>query len=133
MDLIDTWEFFTKEDLYQYNSLICFGPIWITADREEIPIVMMHSAHLFNAVRMLFNHCVPPEHATGPHKKWHIPISAEFRKAAMVALLQELTKRRDLSIRQLDELGHMADTVNHLLNGRMPPIKFQNKRTFDEI
>ena len=96
----------------------------------------MNTHHLFYSIRMIFNHTVPAEHATGPHRKYNLKDhSAEMRRFVLVAMLQELVTRPDRPRWMDNELAHMADTVNHLLNGRMPPLKLRStqKVKFDDL
>lgn len=132
-DAGDDWnKFELKEYARTRGSLI-----WVTQKREEIAIENMNTWHLFHAIRMIFNHSVPVEHATGPHKRYNGPqyTDAKMRKFVLIAMLQELATRFDIQNWMYDELNHMADTVNYLLKGKYPPIKLKPKNTtkFDDI
>lgn len=110
--------------------------IWITQTGEQIRIQDMNTWHMFHAVRMLFNHTVPKEHATGLHKRYNMQDQdPKLRGMVMFAMLQILIERNDLTGWMRDELGHMARVANELLNHRMPQLVLKSnvKRSFDEV
>lgn len=128
----DNWDEWDQDEFE--DSM--YSLFWVTQDREVIRIPDMNTHHIFFAIRMIFNHTVPKEHATGPHRRYNLQNhGAQIRRFVLIAMLQELIRRPDRPKWMDDELGHMADTVNHLLNGRMPPLKLRpsKKVKFDDL
>ncbi|SRR6266436_4093582 len=88
--------------------------IWSTADGDNFYVHSMATEHLFHALRMLFNHTVPPAFRVGKFirragvSRW----PATYREQAMRKIAEEIAQRNDRDIWIEDELDDM------LLNAR---------------
>ena len=77
--------------------------IWVTAQGERIPITKMETTHLFNAMKMVFNHLAE---AHGGMPVWFVRQYGDVARAAEIAphvmaemcakMLAELDRRNDL-------------------------------------
>lgn len=125
-----SWDYFDHDEF----ALSQWDLYWVTQEGDDIRIPDMNTHHMFFAIRMIFNHSVPAEHATGPHKRYRLHDHAPaLRRFILVAMLQELVKRTDLAAWMRDELGHMAHTVDALLHGHYPQLKLKTKVKFDDL
>lgn len=78
---------------------------------EEIKVSDMHTDHLFNAFRMIWNDSVPDDAKIEPFKKYHPRTwSKRFVRAACLAIYNELEKRT-LKLWQQQELQRMKFMV----------------------
>lgn len=94
---------------------LSFNPlIWITAEGERLPLTKMGTSHLFNAMKMCFNH-LAERHGGQPiqfTKHWHgarqlAVYKPEVLATWVVAMLTELDRRRDIPfslIKPLEEI-----------------------------
>lgn len=90
--------------------------VWVTQDGEEMRPSEMKTTHLFYSLRMIWNHTAPPAlqlpggRYNGPQ---HWPIAR--RRAAVAALLDELTRRDDLPVSLDIQLGIMRQRAGLVL------------------
>jgi len=82
--------------------------LWRTHDKRDIAPQEMKTSHLFNTVRMIFNHSVPVEHQIIGCKKWNlVGVTKEIRLVAIREMLGELSLREDITEDALAQLEHM--------------------------
>lgn len=90
--------------------------LWITFDGEVLSADEMATPHLLNALRMLWNHNVPPAFRVGKFTR-HNEVygwSREYRQDAISAFLAELNERDDLEQSDRDELADICDNAELL-------------------
>lgn len=81
---------------------------WRTQGGERIPYSKMRTAHLFYALRMIWNHTAPPEFQIeggrydGP-ESWPV----EVRRRKVQALVAELSRRKPLPAWMVEQLKQM--------------------------
>lgn len=92
----------------------CTGYRWSTHDSGLIAPRDMSTDHLFNTVRMVFNHTVPPAYVIPGCKKWRLKLSLEQRTEALRHLIPELASRR-LSASQVKQFSYMQRVAARLL------------------
>jgi hypothetical protein len=85
---------------------------WTTREGVVIFVEHMTTSHLFNCVRMIFNHTVPPHLRLREGGRYDMSaFSLTRRKEAIRCMLKELTHpNRTLEPYQLKQLKQMADT-----------------------
>ena len=81
---------------------------WITQEGEEIAISDMDTAHLYYSVRMLWNHYCPPDLQLRPFKLYLLHFSREYVVSRLRSMVEELSRRGDLTERQLSDLNFMC-------------------------
>jgi hypothetical protein len=83
---------------------------WRTREGEILTPSEMKTSHLFNCVRMIFNHTAPDEMKLRPFKHWPGWDRAPSyqKRVCVTAFLRELLHRSDLGPEQIDQLRHMA-------------------------
>ena len=83
---------------------------WRTQEGEVLTPPEMETSHIFNCVRMIFNHTAPEEMKLRPFKHWPSweDVPAIQKRVCVMAFLTELSRRTDLNPSQLSQLRHMA-------------------------
>lgn len=95
------------------------GPlVWTTAEGQRIPIRLMETSHLFNAMKMTFNHLAAMH---GGEPVWFTREYCDFTTAAItgpqrlarivVAMLAELETRRDLPEQYAEPLAAISTQI----------------------
>lgn len=89
--------------------------IWTQQDGTPIAVSEMKTTHLFYALRMIWNHTVPPPFQL-PGGRYNGPQnwSVKKRREAVRAFLVELSHRDDLPVSLDIQLGIMRDTARTL-------------------
>jgi hypothetical protein len=93
-------------------------PIWTTNEGERIPVYKMETSHLFNAMKMMFNH-LAAEHGGQPvwFQKRYEGAQAMARAIPgtvawwVVVMLAELGRRDDIPARYLSPLQEIREQV----------------------
>lgn len=67
---------------------------WRCQDKRVLRIGDMETRHIFNCVRMLWNHHVPEHMQLKPFKRYVIRMRRGYIIGAMYAMLQELLTRK---------------------------------------
>lgn len=92
--------------------------IWTTQTGEQIAVCDMETSHLFNTVRMIFNHSVP--HAFRIEGgRYDLRVPAQVRAEALRSMLIELSSRNDLTYYHKRRLQHMASVVRDLATNKL--------------
>lgn len=95
------------------------GPlIWTTAEGERMPITAMATSHLFNAMKMVFNHIAD---VWGGEPVWFNHQYSDYTTAALTGphrlaqvvftMLEELDRRKDLDPKYLEPLAAIRRQV----------------------
>lgn len=92
--------------------------IWITRKGEVQYVDEMATPHIFYALRMLFNHAVPPAFRIGDFKRYPEleEWSNDYKLDAQKAFLTELKLRDDLESELQYELDDMFLNADALAN-----------------
>lgn len=77
---------------------------WRTHSGHYMTAKEMATAHLFNAVVLIWNHTTPEWMKFRPFKEWHFEQTASERKQALRIFIRELTGRKDLTEFQRNKL-----------------------------
>ena len=86
---------------------------WVTQDGTIMRPRDMHTSHLYNALRMIWNHSVPRAFAVLPfNHQYKINIPRPERRLAIANLFSELMNRNDLTEGMKNGLRKMAEYVN---------------------
>lgn len=89
--------------------------LWVTHKGKEIVLPReMATPHLFYALRMIYNHSVPPCFRVGEFKRYiDVPNwDPRYRAQAIRAFVAELTKRDDIICeRHEEDLAHQLDDM----------------------
>lgn len=86
---------------------------WKTSRDEHIPVASMETRHLFNTVRMIWNHTMPRDAALEPYRRYAFGpfYTPEYMKAAIYHIMRELKTRQDITDAQRADLDRMASYV----------------------
>lgn len=114
---METHKLATLQQAFDAHQLHRPGTLlWRSQDGRETFIEHMQTTHLFNSIRMIFDHTVPQEHQIEggryPITERNMPL--DTRKMVIQHMLQELTFRNDLQPSHLRDLAHMRDTFARL-------------------
>lgn len=86
--------------------------VWKTQDGRRLQIGDMETSHLFNTVRMLWNHFAPAHYQLHPFRKYRIRMRRTYILTRLEAMLTELSARKDeLTEQQLDQLAFMTSAA----------------------
>lgn len=104
---------FTDNELRQLLAGTGENFVWITHKRKLMRPRNMATPHLFYTVRMLFNHSVAPCFRVGQFIRYKdVPTwTLQYKRAAAVAMLTELSKREDLDSEDQHELDDMNENA----------------------
>lgn len=85
-------------------------------DRGFLRIDKMASSHLFNTLRMIWNHSAPEEFKLHPYKMYKFGpfYTAEYMHDAVTAMLAELKWRTDLNPYEVDQIRHMIRSAQSI-------------------
>lgn len=81
--------------------------VWMTADHKTIPVTKMLTRHLYNCVRMLWNHTVPEQYRFERYTRYNMNLDMSERNKAVKAMLEELKTRHDILPHEADDLNRM--------------------------
>lgn len=93
--------------------------IWMTAEGECLLVTQMRSGHLYNCVKMLWNHTVPERFRMAKFVKYSLGMPMKERTIALRALLTELHKRKDLLPHEVTILNEMVRIAREHLSYRL--------------
>lgn len=104
---------------YWKNPLSALPPMldpefrWMTMDNRILTVREMSTYHLFNSLKMIWNHTTPIQYRFLPYKPYKgiINWNPESRRRAIFCLSHELALRPDINATMLDVLGKMAHYV----------------------
>ncbi len=77
------------------------SPRWLTHDKGSIKPKEMATTHLFNTIKMIWNHTVPEDMKLKPYKKYKIDTRVythSYISQILRLLLQELSTRSDTEL-----------------------------------
>jgi hypothetical protein len=98
--------------------------VWKTQDGQQMSVNEMRTTHLFYVVRMIWNHTMPKAYRlpggnyNGP-QHW----SAQYRHAAVYAMLAELKTRTDLPVSLDVQLGMMRDYAWRIMKNKLEAVR----------
>lgn len=108
----------SKEDVWKHAGVredrypVASNFRWITQDGTIMRVQDMHTSHLYNALRMLWNNTVPRAYVVPPfNHQYKINIPRPDRKAAVANLFNELMNRNNLTPGMKADLEQMARYV----------------------
>lgn len=106
---------------------------WQTSEGDILTPDEMKTSHIFFCVRMIYNHTVPPEFQTSPHKRWIMPphFNLTERCRAIQVFLEQLAlphRRSELSPWMIKELWKMYEGSCRSLNLTFPQLQICNKQ-----
>lgn len=86
---------------------------WKTHDGRYIPVNRMATSHMFNVIRMLFDHGVEEKYRLQPCK-WRINLTQAEVNEAVEHIMKELSTR-ELTIAQIKTFHYMQSVIRHHL------------------
>lgn len=92
---------------------------WITQQGESIHPTAMSTWHLFNSLKMIWNHTVPGEFQFMPYKPYHLSITRRRRAECVSNLFLELMNRTDRTKVMDEVLAKMAEFVIGVKNKKL--------------
>ena len=89
------------------------GPfVWETQYGELIPVTKMKTSHVFHSIRMVYNNTCPKGWQTrNTFKRYILNRPAHYWRKAVMALMEELATRKDLTPAQLAELKTIVECI----------------------
>lgn len=81
--------------------------IWKTHDGRKLTVQKMETPHLFNIVKMVWNHSCPEELKFKPYREWNLNLDVEYLKEVVKRILVELSTREDLTQEMIDIIKQM--------------------------
>ena len=83
--------------------------VWLTTNRESIPVTEMKTLHIFNTFRMIWNNFNSPDRYVGKVKlyRFDYPYTDDYMRAAALEMFCELVERPDLPGWAWDQLDEM--------------------------
>ena len=89
------------------------GPfVWETQTGGRIPVTKMKTTHIFHSIRMVYNNTCPKGWQTrNEFKRYILKRPVDYWREAVVALVEELSTRKDLTPGQLKELAVMVTNI----------------------
>jgi hypothetical protein len=81
--------------------------IWKTSDGRELSVDKMETTHLFNTVKMIWNHYCPEDLQIRPFKRWRINLPHDYLAESVRAMLVELSLRDDVTEEMIYEISLM--------------------------
>lgn len=91
--------------------------VWRTASGESLLPEQMETRHVFNTLRMIWNHVAPEDLRLHPYRRYRSIYSREYMLEAVQHLATELAGRRDLTHLQQRELDEMVRSATRLRIG----------------
>jgi len=98
--------------------------LWVTQEGEITYPKAMSTWHLFNSLRMIWNHTVAPQYRLIPYKpykgidRW----PKGMRRRAIRNLFNELMNRPDVNSRMQKELATIEQHVRHYSRKLLPSV-----------
>lgn len=101
-----------------FNALQEKDFLWRTQTGEFKKITDMHTCHLYNTFKMIWNHSVPEEMKVLPYKKYSFGkyYTNDYVREAIKNMILELQSRQDLSSVQLAELLQMKSNLQRYID-----------------
>jgi hypothetical protein len=86
---------------------------WVTQTCDLIHPTQMHTSHLFNALKMMWNNSVQEQYQIVPYRKWGgIPqMEKHYKRKAIANLFAELMNRDDRTEGMNEALRKIAEYV----------------------
>lgn len=83
------------------------------SDRPGIPLHEMSTTHLYNVLRMIWNHTAPEELKLQPYRQYKFGAfyTVEYMQTAVRLMLAELDNRTGLSTRSAKEVRYMTEVL----------------------
>lgn len=97
---------------------------WITQKGESVHPTNMNTWHLFNSLRMIWNHTVPLEYTFMPYKPYHLRITKKRRAEGVRNLFMELMNRSNRTEQMNSVLRQMAAYVVGVKEKKLPSSIF---------
>lgn len=80
---------------------------WRTNDGDILTPAQMDTSHLFNSLRMVFNHTVPEDLRLVPYREWKMNSDGASRLRSLEVFMSELKGRDDVTEGQRAQIAHM--------------------------
>lgn len=93
---------------------------WKCNDGRRLTVQEMETKHLFNTIKMIWNHCCPANLQLTPFKQWNLNIEPNYAKHGVQLMLEELATRKDIKPYMLDSLKKMQEGLEQYLNHPHP-------------
>lgn len=87
--------------------------LWRDNQGQKWPPELMETRHLFNSLRMIWNHRMPEAARLHPYREYAtLNRSDDYLKDAVLALAKELSTRKDLTKKWKADLRHMINWLS---------------------
>ena len=93
-----------------YDHYLVHGFRWKTQRDQLLCPTEMHTGHLFNTLKMIWNHTMKDEYKFKPYRLYCFPpeYTEDYLVCAIVFISRELFSRNDLRVNQLQVLKQMS-------------------------
>lgn len=103
--------------------------VWTTNDGLDMRVGAMRTGHIFNCVKMIYNHTVPEHLTINPYKKWDLShMSGRYRRVALTVFLRELAKSTDLGLWERAQLRVMPERLLRWRDKTLNPMLLEDAR-----
>lgn len=92
--------------------------VWVSTDGTNYLLSEMATPHIFNCVRMIFNHTMPPAHRIEGGNPYNLCLELDECLMWMEAMLEELSKRDNLTAYHIEQIQNMRRNAAWLKVGK---------------